>query len=73
MSPYLTPPTPAHVRAALVAHLSRKLGWCDRTASHILGPLSNSEIARCLADNPDQTRRALWDRSCAAIAAARAA
>lgn len=59
---------PAQIRAALTRHLAKKLGWCGKTAAHVLGPLSNDDIARCLAEDADTTRRALFARSCAALA-----
>ncbi|WP_420604730.1 hypothetical protein [Methylobacterium sp.] len=64
----LQPITPAQIRAALTRHLAKKLGWCGKTAAHVLGPLSNDDIARCLAEDADATRRALFARSCAALA-----
>lgn len=66
----LQPITPAQIRAALTRHLAKKLGWCGKTAAHVLGPLSNDDIARCLAEDADATRRALFARSCAALAEA---
>ena len=56
----LQPITPAQIRAALTRHLAKKLGWCGKTAAHVLGPLSNDDIARCLAEDADATRRALF-------------
>lgn len=66
----LQPISPAQIRAALTRHLAKKLGWCGKTAAHVLGPLSNDDIARCLAEDADATRRALFARSCAALAEA---
>lgn len=70
--PLLTPLTPGQIRAALKTHLAKKLGWCGRTAEHVLGELSNDEIARCLRTDPAETRAALDARAGQAMARAAA-
>lgn len=67
VSHQLHPVDPAEIRAALTHHLARKLGWCGKTAAHILGPLSNDDISRCLTVDAEETRVALFARSCAAL------
>lgn len=69
-NPLLDPPSPAMVRDALRKHLARKLGWSGKTAEQVLGPLSNDEIARCLTVDVEQTRAALYARSCQALSQA---
>lgn len=66
-NPLLDPPSPAQIREALKKHLARKLGWSGKTAEQCLAPLSNDDIARCLTVDPDQTRAALFARSCQAL------
>lgn len=63
-------PTPAQMRAALVAHVARKLGWSLKSAIAQLEGLTNSDIARCLHKSADDTRAALHARTCAALEAA---
>lgn len=66
-NPPLDPPSPAMVRDALRKHLARKLGWSGKTAELVLGPLSNDDIALCLTVDVEQTRAALYARSCQAL------
>ncbi|KQP36679.1 hypothetical protein [Methylobacterium sp. Leaf100] len=69
-NPLLDPPSPAQVRDALRKHLARKLGWSGKTADACLDPLSNEDIARCLTVDAEETRTALYARSCDALAQA---
>lgn len=66
MSPHLPPPSPEQVRAALVAHLAKKLSYSGRAVAHLIAPLSNDDIARCLRADVRELRDELF----AAVAAA---
>lgn len=70
MSSIHAPPTQAHIRTALGAHLARRLGWTGRTAAHLLGRLTEAQLARCLAEDPAAVRAALWECSAALLAKA---
>jgi len=64
------PPTSAQIHAALRADLARRLGWTGRTAAHLLGRLTEAQLARCLAEDPAAVRAALWECSAAFLAKA---
>ena len=66
MSPLSHAPSPDQVRAALVAHLARKLGYSGRAVAQLIAPLSNDEIARCLVADPQVLRLALFEAVAAA-------
>lgn len=51
--------SPEQVRAALIEHLARKLGYSGRAVAQLIRPLSNDAVARCLALDPETVRRAL--------------
>lgn len=58
--PRLSELSPERIRAALIDHLARKLGSSGRATAHLVRPLTNDAIARCLAVDPDAVRRALF-------------
>lgn len=67
MSPDSPPPSPEQIRAALIAHLARKLGYSGKAVTHLIAPLSNDDIARCLRADAKELRGAVFATVAAAM------